>query len=94
MNKLPISVIVLAIAVSAGASGAEAPLILDQTIALDDVSGRIDHMAIDPDGKRLFVAELGNGTVDVVDPFEPERSSAGSAICENRRVSPIFPTRT
>jgi hypothetical protein len=43
------------------------PLVLDRTIALNDVSGRIDHMAIDLGRRRLFVAELGNGTLDVVD---------------------------
>jgi DNA-binding beta-propeller fold protein YncE len=52
---------------SAAATEAEAPLALEQTIALDNVSGRIDHMAIDVAGKRLFIAELGNGTVDVID---------------------------
>ncbi len=39
---------------------------LVQTIALEGVEGRIDHMATDPRG-RLFVAALGNGTVEVVD---------------------------
>ena len=43
------------------------PLVLDRTIALNDVSGRIDHMAIDLGRQRLFVAELGNGTLDVID---------------------------
>jgi YVTN family beta-propeller protein len=43
------------------------PLTLEQTIPLHNVSGRIDHMAVDLDRKRVFVAELGNGTVDVVD---------------------------
>lgn len=43
------------------------PLVLDGTIALPDTGGRIDHMAIDVQRKRLFVAELGNGTLDVVD---------------------------
>ncbi len=47
--------------------GAAEPLVLDRTIALNDVSGRIDHMAIDLGRQRLFVAELGNGTLDVVD---------------------------
>jgi DNA-binding beta-propeller fold protein YncE len=36
-------------------------------IALPNTQGRIDHMAIDLGRQRLFVAELGNGTVDVVD---------------------------
>jgi DNA-binding beta-propeller fold protein YncE len=52
---------------SADGAGTNAPLTLEQTIALDKVSGRIDHMAIDAAGMRLFVAELGNGAVDVVD---------------------------
>ena len=40
---------------------------IERTIPLKGVSGRIDHMAVDLDRKRLFVAELGNGTVDVID---------------------------
>ena len=40
---------------------------LIQTIPLPNVSGRIDHMDIDIDGQRLFVAELGNNSVDVLD---------------------------
>jgi YVTN family beta-propeller protein len=44
-----------------------ASLILERTIALKDVSGRIDHLAVDLGRKRLFVAELGNGTLDVID---------------------------
>jgi DNA-binding beta-propeller fold protein YncE len=44
-----------------------APLTLERTIALPHVSGRIDHMAVDLRRGRLFVAELGNNTVDVVD---------------------------
>jgi len=40
---------------------------LEATIPLGDVRGRIDHMAADPDRQRLFVAELGNDTVGIVD---------------------------
>lgn len=36
-------------------------------IPLPGVSGRIDHLAIDADGKRLFVAALGNGTIEIID---------------------------
>jgi hypothetical protein len=46
---------------------AEPPLVLERTIALHDVRGRIDHMAIDLPRKRLLVAELGNDSVDVID---------------------------
>jgi DNA-binding beta-propeller fold protein YncE len=44
-----------------------APLQLEAKIALGNVSGRIDHMAIDLKRQRLFVAELGNGTVSIID---------------------------
>ena len=43
------------------------PLMLENKIDLGKVSCRIDHMAFDPDRNRLFVAELGNNTVGVVD---------------------------
>ena len=44
-----------------------APLVLEKTIPLAGVAGRIDHLAYDPEGRRLFVAELGNGTVEAID---------------------------
>ena len=40
---------------------------LERTIALHNVSGRIDHLAVDVPHQGLFVAELGNGSVDRVD---------------------------
>ena len=43
------------------------PLQLEGKVPLGDVSGRIDHMAIDLPRRRLFVAELGNNSVAVVD---------------------------
>lgn len=46
---------------------AESPLALEAKIPLGDVAGRIDHMAIDVPRRHLFVAELGNHTVGVVD---------------------------
>jgi DNA-binding beta-propeller fold protein YncE len=44
-----------------------ASLRVTKTISLGDVAGRIDHMAIDPDAGLLFVAALGNNTVEAVD---------------------------
>lgn len=46
---------------------AEAPLVLEAKIPLGDVFGRIDHMAFDAAHQRLFVAELGNDSVGIVD---------------------------
>jgi DNA-binding beta-propeller fold protein YncE len=43
------------------------PLVLVKTIELPQVEGRIDHLAIDTAGQRLFVAALGNNTVEVID---------------------------
>lgn len=46
---------------------AKQPLRLVQTIFMPNVKGRIDHMDVDVRGKRLFVAGLENGTLEVVD---------------------------
>lgn len=43
------------------------PLRLVQTIPLPGVKGRLDHMDVDVKGKRLFVAGLENGSLEVVD---------------------------
>lgn len=42
-------------------------LTLSRTILLPGVEGRIDHFSLDADGERLFVAALGNNTVEVID---------------------------
>jgi hypothetical protein len=52
---------------SANAIPLSSPFSLTQTIAIPNVNGRIDHMAIDIRGQKLFVAELGNNSLDVVD---------------------------
>jgi DNA-binding beta-propeller fold protein YncE len=46
---------------------AQTPLVLEAKIHLGEVKGRIDHMAVDIGRRRLFVAELGNDSVAVVD---------------------------
>lgn len=45
----------------------EEPLKLEGAVPLEGVRGRIDHMALAPDGNRLVVAALGNDTVEIVD---------------------------
>jgi YVTN family beta-propeller protein len=44
-----------------------APLQLEATIELGQVRGRIDHLAIDLARNRLFVAQLGDDTIGVID---------------------------
>src|SRR5262245_58593528 len=57
---------VMSLTVNAHA-GELTPLRLVQTIPLPNVEGRIDHMAVDLRGERLFVAALGNNTIEVLD---------------------------
>lgn len=40
---------------------------LVQIIPLPNVAGRIDHLSVDTEGQRLFVAALENNTVEVLD---------------------------
>ncbi len=49
------------------ANDRNAPFVLEKVIPLPGVHGRIDHLAIDPAHHRLFVAELGNGSVEAID---------------------------
>ena len=51
------------------------PIALTQTIPLPGVRGRIDHLDIDSDGARLFVAALGNDSVEVIDLRTGTRSA-------------------
>jgi YVTN family beta-propeller protein len=66
--KAACAALVVAIALPWGSTTASAQLLqLEAKIPLGEVAGRIDHMAIDLARRRLFVAELGNDTVGVVD---------------------------
>ena len=42
-------------------------LVLTRTIELPAVHGRLDHMAIDLDGNRLYLAALAAGSVELID---------------------------
>src|SRR5215469_16426359 len=51
------------------ANGSSSSLLLIQRIPIPNVNGRIDHMAVDITGreKLLFVAEIENDSLDVID---------------------------
>jgi DNA-binding beta-propeller fold protein YncE len=49
------------------AASGQVPLALVATIDLPGVEGRIDHLAVDTGTERLYVAALGNNTVEVLD---------------------------
>jgi DNA-binding beta-propeller fold protein YncE len=49
------------------AQAAEPSLELIQTIVLKGKAGKLDHLALDAKRERLFLANTGNGTLDIVD---------------------------
>jgi DNA-binding beta-propeller fold protein YncE len=63
------AILLVGLVICAAEVQAEEPawLRLVQTIPLPNVEGRIDHMAVDPKGQRLFIAALENNTVEVLD---------------------------
>jgi hypothetical protein len=54
-------------AVPTSAQEKQQPLRLTQTIPLPGVKGRLDHMGVDLEKRRLFVAAVSNNTLEVVD---------------------------
>jgi DNA-binding beta-propeller fold protein YncE len=66
----------LALPTAASASAEDSgPLRLEKEIPLSGVEGRIDHFSVDEAGQRLFVAALGNGSVEIVDLRKGERTA-------------------
>ena len=62
------------------------PLRLKETIDLPNVQGRIDHLSIDVKGERLFVAALGNNTLEVIDLKSGKRSKTISSLKEPQGI--------
>jgi DNA-binding beta-propeller fold protein YncE len=71
-RSMAVSFATLAIA---GASAAPPLLELVSTIPMRGVKGRIDHFSANPKDHRIFVAALGNDTVEVVDTERRQRGS-------------------
>lgn len=62
------TVLAIAALVAVGAAQSDrAALSFVRAIDLPGVEGRIDHLAYDPSTHRLFVAALGNGSLEVLD---------------------------
>ena len=70
------------------------PLRLIQTIPLPGVQGRIDHLAVDVSGRRLFVAALGNNTVEVIDLEKGQRVHSVAGFKEPQGIAYIPETQT
>lgn len=61
------AMVMLLVGVGLSQAPSPSPLRLEKTISLPGVKGRIDHLAFDADNQRLFVAALGNNTVEIID---------------------------
>jgi DNA-binding beta-propeller fold protein YncE len=62
------------------------PLRLQHKIEMPDVQGRIDHLSLDPGTGRLFVAALGNDTVEVIDVKAARRVQTIRGVAEPQGV--------
>lgn len=86
MKAIPLAVIgpVLGAAIvlsAVGQQGDTTPsLKLVQTIPLPGVTGRFDHFAVDLEGRRLFVAALGNNTLEAIDLAAGKRTASVSGL--------------
>lgn len=89
---LVVATVVLAVGYAARAEDA-APLRLIQTIPLPGVEGRIDHMSVDLEGQRLYIAALGNNTLEVIDLTAGKRIQTIGGVKEPQGVCVIPESR-
>lgn len=61
-------------------------LSLETSISLPDVKGRIDHLSVDVKGQRLFVAAVGNNSVEVIDVKSGRRERSLTGLSEPQGV--------
>lgn len=66
-RKRRIALVLMTLSAGPGWTGEPTALASESKISLGAVRGRIDHLAIDLNRERLYVAELGNDSVGVVD---------------------------
>jgi DNA-binding beta-propeller fold protein YncE len=85
--RLPGFFAVLFLVATLSAQENAASLKLGKTIPLEKVKGRIDHLAVDVAGQRLFVAALGNDTVEVVDLKAGKRIQSVTGLAEPQGIA-------
>ena len=71
---------------AANSQAPKQPLRLVETIPLPGVKGRLDHMDVDVKGKRLFVAGLENGSLEVVDLQTGKRTQSIPGFKKPQRI--------
>jgi YVTN family beta-propeller protein len=93
MNQRAFVILLLPLAAfpkpSLGQSGASEPLQVETTIPIAEVQGRIDHLSIDVKGQRLFVAALGNNSLEVIDLRENKRVHTINGLAEPQGIAYI-----
>ncbi len=89
-----LAVLVTLVLGTASAAAEPAPLVLEAKMPLGAVSGRIDHFALDAPGRRLFVAELGNDSVGIVDLKERKVLRRLAGLSEPQGLAYHAPTGT
>ena len=72
--------------IALGHAQSNPPLRLEKTISMPDVQGRIDHMFFDKQSGRLFVAALGNNTVEIIDLSQGKRVHTISGLNEPQGI--------
>jgi hypothetical protein len=93
MNQAAFGALLLTLAgvsnVSLGQSASSELLKLETKIPMADVQGRIDHLSIDVKGHRLFVAALGNNSLEVIDLNAHQRVHTIPGLAEPQGIAYI-----
>jgi DNA-binding beta-propeller fold protein YncE len=87
------SVIFVALIACAMAPAAGDPLAIVGRIELPGVEGRFDHFAFDAVSGRLFVAALGNNTIEVIDTRSAKRATSARGVDEPQGLAFVPPGR-
>jgi DNA-binding beta-propeller fold protein YncE len=92
MCRYPVSIsagagLLAALALFGASSARSQSLVLARTIDLPAVNGRIDHLDIDLEGDRLFVAALAAGSLETIDLRAGERTARFTALAEPQGVA-------
>jgi DNA-binding beta-propeller fold protein YncE len=87
MTTVRSSALLIVVAALSAQAAEKPPLELVRTISMPGVEGRIDHMAADIQGHKLFVAALGNNTLEVLDVEQGKRLHTITGLHEPQGVA-------
>jgi DNA-binding beta-propeller fold protein YncE len=79
----------IALTILVRAAPTDTPLVFAGAIELPGVEGRIDHLAVDAAAQRLYVAALGNNTVEVLDLRSGSRVKSVSGFREPQGIAVV-----